>query len=67
MSLEGVRKSDEKAPPRREQAVDEDTILKPVQIAKSYLTDSGYWRIHKKKDKEKKKRDKNLTTNQNKT
>ena len=42
MSLKGVHKSDEKAPPRREQAVDEDTILKPVQIVKSRLTDSGY-------------------------
>ena len=50
-----------------EQAIDEDAILKPGQMAKSRLTDSGYWQIRKKKDKEKKKRDKNLATNQNKT
>ena len=39
-----------------EQAGDEDTILKPTQMAKSRLTDSGYWRIHKRKDKKKEKK-----------
>ena len=42
-----------------EQAGDEDTIPKPTQMAKSRLMKSGYWRIRKGKDKEKKKKDKN--------